>query len=160
MRALECFVSAKEEYVAGNNGEVDESFSVLYDYQRKYVNGLLKHLPPGNAFPSSSRSVSIRAPKSFSEQPSRQGPFFLQPSPPELKDSPGGDATDIAYVTLGSEFADSDEREDAETSSLAGERLGVLLVAFQDGKVDVFLDLEKVEGKWDITTAKVSQLHS
>lgn len=153
MHSLECFVSAKEEFVAENNGTVDESFSTLYDYQRKYVNSLLKQLPPGSPSPSTSRSVSIHAPKYFPGKPTRQGPFLLQPAPPELQSSPGGDATDIAYLTLGSAFTDSDEREDTEVSLLSSERLGVLLVAFQDGRVDVYLDLEKVEAKWDTKKA-------
>ena len=100
-----------------------------------------------------SRFVSIHSPKSFPGKPSRQGPFLLQPAPPDLEGSPGGDATDIAYLTLGSAFTDTDDGEDTEASSLSSERLGVLLVAYQDGRVDVYLDLEKVEAKWD-TTAK------
>lgn len=133
---------------------MDDSFSTLYDYQRKYVNGLLKQLPPGAPFPSASHSVSIHAPRAFPGKPSRQGPFLLQPAPPELKGSPGGDATDIAYLTLGSAFTDLDDDDDSEASSLASERLGALLVAFQDGRVDVHLDLEKVEATWE-TSKKV-----
>ncbi|KAH8118607.1 hypothetical protein DFH11DRAFT_1568326 [Phellopilus nigrolimitatus] len=147
LHALECFVSAKEEFVSENNEVVDESFSTLYDYQRKFVNGLLKQLPDGVPFPSSSRSISIHAPKSFGGKAARQGPFLLQPSPPELEGSPSGDATDIVYLTLGSAFMD--DEADSEVSSLASERLGVLLIAFQDGRVDVCLDLEKVEARWD-----------
>ncbi|KAL5530163.1 hypothetical protein ACEPAF_6420 [Sanghuangporus sanghuang] len=154
LHALECFVAAKEEFAAEGKKGVSKSFSTLYDYQRKYVNGLLKQVPPVPSSPSVSRSVFIRTPKSFPGHPSRQGPFFLQPSPPELKESPGADATDIIYITLGSAFAGTDDQEDA--TSLSSERLGVILVAFQDGKVDVYLDLEKVEAKWDTTIITAS----
>jgi nucleoporin NUP82 len=73
--------------------------------------------------------------------PLRQGPFLLQPAPRSLEGSEGGDATDILYVSFG------DHDDDA---SNAGEtdQLGVVLIAFQDGKVDVCLDVEKVEAKW------------
>ncbi|EJD01179.1 uncharacterized protein FOMMEDRAFT_110790 [Fomitiporia mediterranea MF3/22] len=154
LHALECFVSAKEEFVAESNGDLDESFSAIYNYQRKYVNALLKQLPPGSTISSTSQSVPIRAPRSCPGRPLRQGPFLLQPSPPELKDSPGGYATDIAYLTLGSAFSGPDDQSDDEASSLSSERLGVLLVAFQDGRVDVYLDLEKVEAKWDTDSSK------
>ncbi|KAI5119910.1 hypothetical protein M0805_003714 [Coniferiporia weirii] len=157
LHALECFVSAKEEFVSENNEAVDESFSTLYDYQRKFVNGLLKQLPPGTPFSSTSRAAPIHTPKSFAGKATRQGPFLLQPAPSELQNSPGGDATDIVYLTLGSAFADEDD-EDPDASSLSNERLGVLLVAFQDGRVDVCLDLEKVEARWDAKKPSSSDL--
>lgn len=111
------------------------------------MNGLLKQLPTGTSYPSSSRFVSIHPPKSFTSKPARQGPFLFQPSPPELKGSPGGDATDLVYLTLGEAFGEDDE---SETSSAASEGLGVLLIAYQDGRVDVCLDLEKVEANWEV----------
>ena len=54
--------------------------------------------------------------------------------------SEGGDATDITYVAFGS---DVEEGVEGET-----ERLGLVLAAFQDGRVDVYLDVEKVEARW------------
>lgn len=140
------------------NSKVDESFLLLYDYQRKFINGLLKHVPSGIvASPSSTRSVPIHAPKSLVGKVSRQGPFLLQPAPSDLEQSPGGDATDITYLTLGSAFADNNEDIEA---SLASERLGVILVAYQDGRVDVCLDVEKVEARWDIRKVSASNIRS
>lgn len=74
----------------------------------------------------------------------RQGPFLLQPAPPEI--GPGDDdaensATDIVYLTL-------DEDEDATEG--ATEKLGVIGIVYQDGKVDICLDTDKVEAKWDL----------
>lgn len=84
-------------------------------------------------------------PRTLKSQALRQGPFLMQPSPLDLEGSTGGEATDIAYVAFGSGFEDEDEPSD----TVKTERLGIILVAFQDGKVDVCLDLEKVEAKWE-----------
>jgi nucleoporin NUP82 len=75
--------------------------------------------------------------------PARQGPFLLQPSPRTLEGSDGGDATDITYLAFGSDVEEGDG-EGGET-----EHLGVVMIAFQDGKVDVCLDVEKVEARWE-----------
>ena len=57
--------------------------------------------------------------------------------------SDGGDATDITYLSFGN------EDEDAEDPGRETDHLGVLMVSYRDGKVDVFLDVEKVEGRWE-----------
>jgi nucleoporin NUP82 len=115
----------------------------MYDYQRKYVTALVKQLPAGTIFPSASRSVTIHPPTTIKTPPLRQGPFLLQPSPRALEASEGGDATDITYLSFGTE---GDDSEDPVRDT---EHLGVVLVSFQDGKVDLFLDVEKVEARWD-----------
>jgi nucleoporin NUP82 len=71
----------------------------------------------------------------------RQGPFLLQPSPRSLEGSEGGDATDIVYLA----FVHDDDDDDAGET----ERLGIVIVAYQDGKVDICLDVEKVEARWE-----------
>ncbi len=73
--------------------------------------------------------------------PLRQGPFLLQPAPLMLDGSEGGDATDILYLAFDK---DDETDDDGET-----ERLGVVLVVAQDGKVDVCLDVDKVEARWE-----------
>ena len=115
----------------------------MYDYQRKYVTALVKQLPAGTVFPSASRSVTIHPPVTIKAPPLRQGPFLLQPSPQVLEGSEGGDATDITYLSFGTEDDDPDDKVGDV------EHLGVVLVSFQDGKVDLFLDVEKVEARWD-----------
>jgi nucleoporin NUP82 len=60
-----------------------------------------------------------------------------------LEGSECGDATDITYLSFGS---NSDGTEDDAVDT---EHLGVILVSFQDGKVDLFLDVEKVEARWE-----------
>jgi nucleoporin NUP82 len=142
IHALECFVAAKQEF-AERSPRATMSHSVQYDYQRKYINALIKQLPPGTVYPAASRSVIIHPPTTIKNQPLRQGPFLLQPSPRVLEESDGGNATDIAYLTFGDGGDDEDEIATAEY-------LGVVLMAFQDGKVDVCLDVEKVEATWEI----------
>lgn len=79
----------------------------------------------------------------------RQGPFLLQPAPRTLETSEGGDATDIAYLAF------STEAYDRENEVADPEHLGIILVSYQDGRVDLFLDVEKVEARWD--TKQVSE---
>ena len=85
----------------------------------------------------------MHPPTTIRNPPVRQGPFLLQPAPRTLEGSEGGDAIDIIYLSFGGEGEEIGEGE-VET-----ERLGVVLVAFQDGKVDLFLDVEKVEARWE-----------
>lgn len=145
VHALECFVAAKQEFLSQTTTSTasssSNSLTSVYDYQHKYVTSLLKQLPPGTTFPSKSRSVLMHPPTTMRTQPVRQGPFLLQPAPLMLEGSEGGDATDIVYLAFGT---DNDDDDEGET-----ERLGVVLVAYQDGKVDVFLDVEKVEARWE-----------
>ena len=85
----------------------------------------------------------MHPPTTMKPLPLRQGPFLLQPAPRTLADSEGGDATDIAYLAFGTESYDRDN----EVSD--PEHLGVILVSYQDGRVDLFLDVEKVEARWE-----------
>ncbi|KAI0375777.1 hypothetical protein BV20DRAFT_16076 [Pilatotrama ljubarskyi] len=144
VHALECYVAAKQEFLsASTNGDLTpaDGLTMLYAYQRKYVNALLKQLPPGTAWPATTRLVPMHPPTTIKNSPARQGPFLLQPSPRNLKGSEGGDATDIVYLSFGDDAAEESEGET--------ERLGLILVSFQDGKVDLYLDVEKVEARWE-----------
>ncbi|KAJ7283796.1 hypothetical protein C8J57DRAFT_1171692 [Mycena rebaudengoi] len=153
VHSLECFISAKQEFLAAQNrgsSSATRNLSTLYDYQHKYITALLKQLPPGTVFPATSRSVPMHPPTTIKARPARQGPFLLQPAPRTLDGSEGGDATDIMYLAFGTD--DIVEDEDGEGGET--EHLGVVVVAFQDGKVDVCLDVEKVEARWDMGGAK------
>ncbi|KDQ64728.1 hypothetical protein JAAARDRAFT_64568 [Jaapia argillacea MUCL 33604] len=142
VHALECFVAAKQEFLSQSNPDSDTSFSTIYSYQTKYVSALLKQLPAGTAFPSPSRLVSVHPPTTIKNKVRRQGPFLLQPAPRVLEGSEGGDATDIVYLSFGSGDEEGEEEE-------RDGKLGVVLIAYKDGKVDVCLDVEKVEGRWE-----------
>ncbi|KAI0750939.1 hypothetical protein C8Q80DRAFT_1335569 [Daedaleopsis nitida] len=144
VHALECYVAAKQEYLSNStNGDAasSDSLTTLYDYQHKYVSALLKQLPPGTAWPATNRVVPMHPPTTIKNPRARQGPFLLQPAPRGLAGGEGGDATDIVYMSFGDDAA---EESDGET-----ERLGLILVASQEGKVDLFLDVEKVEARWE-----------
>jgi nucleoporin NUP82 len=81
--------------------------------------------------------------------PLRQGPFLLQPAPLTLDGSEDGEATDILYLSFDN---DDEPDDDGET-----ERLGVVLVVTQDGKVDVCLDVDKVEARWETRQVSMSR---
>ena len=132
---------AKQEFLVQSSTDPTNSLSNLYEYQNKYVTALLKQLPSGAAFPSTSQSFLLHPPNTIKTSPIRQGPFLLQPAPRNLEGSEGGDATDIVYLTFGTSDEEDDEGET--------ERLGVVLVTYRDGKVDICLDVEKVEAKWE-----------
>ncbi|KAJ7068127.1 hypothetical protein C8F01DRAFT_592444 [Mycena amicta] len=153
VHSLECFISAKQEFLAqseeSGSSSSTRNLSLLYDYQRKYVSALIKQLPPGTVFPAASRSVLLHPPTTLKAKSARQGPFLLQPAPRSILGSDGGDATDIMYVAFRS---DEDNEEDGDGGETG--HLGVVLVAFQDGKVDVCLDVEKVEARWDLGNTK------
>ncbi|KAJ7904339.1 hypothetical protein B0H14DRAFT_3079228 [Mycena olivaceomarginata] len=149
VHSLECFISAKQDFLSQTeergSSSTTRNLSTLYDYQHKYITALLKQLPPRTVFPASSRSVPMHPPTTIKAHPARQGPFLLQPAPRTLADSEGGDATDIMYLAFG---ADDDREDDGEGGET--EHLGVVVVSHQDGKIDVCLDVEKVEARWDI----------
>ncbi|KAJ7086738.1 hypothetical protein C8R44DRAFT_862052 [Mycena epipterygia] len=153
VHSLECFISAKQEFLsqsqAHGSSSTTRNLSTLYDYQHKYITALLKQLPPGTVFPASSRSVLMHPPTTIKARPARQGPFLLQPAPRILAGSDGGDATDIMYLAFGTDEDVEDDGEGGET-----EHLGVVVVVFQDGKIDVCLDVEKVEARWDMGSSK------
>ena len=50
----------------------------------------------------------------------------------------------MAYLSLGRDY---EKETDGDESS--AESLGFLLVTYQDGKVDICVDVEKVEARWD-----------
>ena len=104
-------------------------------------------------FPATSRSILIHPPTTMRSSPLRQGPFLLQPSPCVIEGSEGGDATDIMYLAFG---GDEDRDDEGET-----ERLGIVVLAYQDGKVDVCLDVDKIEARWEnkhVSLVKLSTL--
>ncbi|KAI9000883.1 hypothetical protein BD414DRAFT_473007 [Trametes punicea] len=153
IHALECYVAAKQEFLSASIGSgvtPADGLTTFYDYQRKYVNALLKQLPPGTAWPATNRLVPLHPPTTVKNAPARQGPFLLQSSPRNLAGSEGGDATDILYLSFGDDAA---EESDGET-----ERLGLILVSFQDGKIDVYLDVEKVEARWETKQQTINEL--
>ncbi|KAF9509867.1 hypothetical protein BS47DRAFT_1348682 [Hydnum rufescens UP504] len=168
--ALECFVAAKRELIeAGTSAFLsshdlapttsiitdEDAIAITNDQQLKYVNALMKQLLKSGALesadkatislPSSTSSrVNVRPPIILKYPIARQGPFLLQPAPPELgsgDDDIENPAMDIVYLTI-----------DEDDNGVEGdkEKLGVIGIVYQDGKVDICLDTDKVEAKWDL----------
>jgi len=80
----------------------------------------------------------------------RQGPFLLQPPPRTLDGGDNSDATDILYLSFGSE---SSRDEDS-----VFEPLGLILVATQDGRLDVCLDVLKTEPRWEAQKVGIKRI--
>ncbi|KAF8709136.1 Nuclear pore component, partial [Rhizoctonia solani] len=115
--------------------------------QLKYVSSLKQQLKPISS-PADDQLLPtclVHAPVSHSFPPARQGPFLLQPAPKELGD---GLASDIVYLNIqvpneliGNGLADLKNSPD-------GTSIPVIAIVYTDGKVDVCLDVEKIEAKW------------
>ncbi|ELU45770.1 Nup88 domain-containing protein [Rhizoctonia solani AG-1 IA] len=115
--------------------------------QLKYVSSLKQQLKPISS-PADDQLLPtclVHAPVSHSFPPARQGPFLLQPAPKELGD---GLASDIVYLNIqvpneliGNGLADLKNNPD-------GTSIPVIAIVYTDGKVDVCLDVEKIEAKW------------
>jgi hypothetical protein len=129
----------------------------IADPQLKYVASLKQQLksPSSPITDQPPSTCLVHAPVSASYPPALQGPFLLQPAPKELGD---GFASDIVY--LGVEVADEvgnkclQRNGNDESASL----VPLVLIAYSDGKVDVCLDVEKVEAKWMKANTFVSTL--
>ena len=124
--SLKHFVSEKLEAAGRRPG-----FAGLYEQQLRFVQALESQLPANKAV-TGSQPVAITCPQLTKLAVARQGPFLLQPEPLEMEDG-STDAVDLAYVQV----------------KAAGGELGVVLVSFQNGKIDVLLDLSKAEALWE-----------
>ncbi|KZT43023.1 hypothetical protein SISSUDRAFT_1105020 [Sistotremastrum suecicum HHB10207 ss-3] len=146
IKALDKFVSEKQARMEAGYTAGPSPVSLISDQQRKYSKALLRQAlnEEGATAKLAKQNVEIHPPKSFDAEVSCQGPFLLQPSPHELPDSDGGDATDIVYMAVGDGDANSEQ-----------EQLGIILLAFEDGKIDVCLDVQKIEAKWDMHKQEV-----
>jgi nucleoporin NUP82 len=88
----------------------------------------------------------------------RQGPFLFKPAPEELALSPEtgpnveGVASDIRVLPgTGARSAASgrgDDDDEALQSISAGSGVGVVAIAWKDGRVDICLEVAKVEALW------------
>ena len=144
---LAAFVSAKLEYLSinsENRGPSEkQALESRYSQQMKFVNSILSQR--SSVITSAAEDdtvldeddyIKVRYPTYLRYSLARQGPFLLQPAPRELDGSEESLAYDIAYVHL-------DHGE-----SGTGE-LGFIFLGYSDGKVDLCLDVEKVEAQWD-----------
>ena len=171
MEALFRFVTFKHENVSESDMGSPSSYeSTLFNSthaernrarggsQLKFVNALIKHsrLVASSEAPNISTSgdtasehgkVSMNKDMARWNKPRRQGPFLLQPAPLELEGEVESNACDIAYVSAALGEAESEESE-----------MGIILMSYSDGKIDVCLEVEKIEGRW-VTQVRQATVH-
>ena len=146
---LAAFISAKVDYLSKNIGELTlserQALESRYSAQLKFVNALLSQSSSKNSTSALSLDedkdneqddeyMTVKYPSYIRSIPVKQGPFLLQPSPRELDDSEESIASDILYVRIQGQGTDAE--------------LGCIILAYSDGKVDICLDVEKVEAQW------------
>lgn len=143
---LASLISAKVDYLSDNIGDLTlaerQQLESRYSAQLKFVNSLLSQKSDKHSIASISADddkdnehddeyMSVKYPSYLRSPPVRQGPFLLQPAPIELAGSDESTAADIVYIRTNSEVD-----------------LDFIVVAYSDGKIDVCLDVEKVEARW------------
>lgn len=85
----------------------------------------------------------------------RQGPFLFKPAPEELKLSAEtgtkveGVASDIIVLPGISAQSSLSTKGKAKEQSLSGSGVGVVAISWKDGRVDVCLEVAKVEAIWE-----------
>lgn len=136
--------------------------SKLYSQQLQYVNSLVRQLAATPAatldgddsldvdlaqLATSSRPVPVRPPAAFTSSrrpPAPQGPFLLQPEPADLENGADSRACDLVHV----QYRGKTSGNEKEESLPPGDGIGLLVVSFSDGKVDLCMEVEKVEANW------------
>lgn len=77
----------------------------------------------------------------------------MQPAPKELGD---GVASDIVYLEIQVQDEVATKGKQNANNDGGATSMPVVLIAYGDGKVDVCLDVEKVEAKWAKANSAVS----
>lgn len=77
----------------------------------------------------------------------RQGPFLLQPAPKEIDADNESIATDLVQFSYTS-TNNNDENNISDQDTIS---LGVFLIAYSTGKVDILLDIDTIEPLWTKT---------
>jgi nucleoporin NUP82 len=92
--------------------------------QQKYIDGLMSQATDNSA----SRTISL-SPPTGGKPVLRQGPLLFNPAPRDL----------------------DDEDEDALASDLvvSGEEIGIVVIAWGSGRVDIGIELERPEARWE-----------
>ena len=129
--------------ILGEQFELGDLDITLYDQQSIYVHSLIKTIPVFETPPHPNQVVPVQRPIIIKVDPAVQGPFLMQPAPDEneLADGFGEGACDLLYVSY-----KRSQKKPKEISS--SPEISLLLVAYQHGRVDICLDLDKVEPVW------------
>lgn len=145
LQVLAAYASEKADYLTSKQAAEDlpprdrTAMQRQYSLQLKYLHAMLDQHPSRNegSVEEVPEYVSIQTSDGSSRMRlARQGPFLLQPSPIELDGSEESLATDIMCRRI----------SDPSHADLAP--VDCVLIAYSDGKVDVCIDVEKVEPGW------------
>jgi len=137
----------------GEQFELGDLDVTLYDQQSIYVHSLIKTIPSFENLPHPNQVVPVQRPIIIKVDPVVQGPFLMQPAPDEdeLADGFGEGACDLLYVT----YRKSQSKAKDVSSS---PEISLLLIVYQHGRVDICVDLEKVEPVWHSNSVSRSSL--
>ncbi|CED82201.1 Nucleoporin Nup88 [Phaffia rhodozyma] len=125
-----------------------------YHAQKQWIDQLIRQIPSADIEDASDEETSgepvevkLEDMKGSLKRTAVQGPFLFDPPPKEIDDEEGeedltGSATDLFMVGLGEDGTAEEE------IGKKGEVLGVLGIVWKDGRVDVCLEVEKMEGVW------------
>lgn len=110
-----------------------------------------EHLPSGDAY-----TIALPKSKYLNDGKSvkRQGPFLFKPAPEELKLSAEtgprveGVASDIVVMPGTGAASRAHDVKGKSKESASGSGIGVVAIAWKDGRVDVCLEVAKVEALW------------
>ncbi|KAK4052043.1 hypothetical protein OIV83_002337 [Microbotryomycetes sp. JL201] len=151
-------------HVSPEDGGAHSTLTDLYNQQLQYVNHLIKQASHTSTTSPDSMDVDVDdesikdvfvrivSPTHLHPQGiAPQGPLLMQPEPVELEIEEVGmqqdEATSLQYVSYdGSSSAAALQEEDRDVSSTIN--IGAIIVAFKSGRVDVCIEVEKVEARW------------
>jgi nucleoporin NUP82 len=110
-----------------------------------------EHLPSGDAY-----TITLPKTKYLNDGKSvkRQGPFLFKPAPEELKLSAEtgprveGVASDIIVMSGTGAASRAHDAKGKSKESTSSSGIGVVAIAWKDGRVDVCLEVAKVEALW------------
>ena len=143
MEGLEGYVNNINLEDLDNGYSVEVSTSVAYNQEKRFLKNLRRQLQSQRINQQTHRDFGLReyvvhGSKLMDQPPAVQGPFLFQPTPHELEDSDYSDAVDFYYTCIG--------QSDPNLAESGG--LCVMVIIYQDGKLDICLDIQKVTAKW------------
>ena len=92
--------------------------------------------------------VRITAPSRPNLAAKLQGPFLLQPAPAELDNGADDRACDLVYLSTSASSDSGAQAVSGNAHAQGAGGLGILVMAYRDGKVDVCLEVEKPEARF------------
>ncbi|CAG8516426.1 3901_t:CDS:10 [Ambispora leptoticha] len=115
-----------QQLALGTQGkEKNEDISWVHQRQLEWISRITSQIPEDY---EPDKKVDIDLTPDSRGQPQRQGPYLLQPSPIELSSMDCPDASDILCLNT--------------------KNMNVFVIVFENGKVDICLEDDKVQGCW------------